>query len=268
MNNTGIFQHKYLKYKNKYQILKNEIIQKGSGKPPFECLVFGGGNPALYGNGFYEVGNHPTSNYGANQMWHNNPTFWDNLDTELELLGIKFFAAIIDNGTFSWLNGHLERLDATETINRMCLIMSKYVYDDGIVCMEGIGEPGMFVYQNLEDSGFNVIGTIGLGKIIDDDYYTIYSKHKGDLLSKEDINVDSDTMHPGEFMPNGYRDKNPKFKYTKEATQIEFIRNRIINVYKDTANSDSLIKDTFVCIPNPYGKYLTHTDCKNAEISK
>ena len=29
MNNTVIFQHKYLKYKNKYQILKNRIIQKG-----------------------------------------------------------------------------------------------------------------------------------------------------------------------------------------------------------------------------------------------
>jgi hypothetical protein len=94
----------------------------------------------------------------------------------------------------------------------------------------------------------------------------------------EDVNVDSDTLHPGTIMPNGYRDANPKFKYTKETSQIEFIKNRIINVYKDsgntgplitdTVNTEPAINDTFVCIPNSNGQYPTHIECENAKISK
>ena len=250
MNNTSLFQHKYLKYKNKYLILKNKMIQKGSGNPPFQCLVFGGGSSKLYGNGFYEVGDHATANYGVNQSWHHNPTYWDNLDKTLESLGHNFFAGIIDSGSLSWLNGQLniyaqvDTITATETINRMCLIMFKYIYDEGIVCIEGIGEPDIFVHQNLVDAGFNIIGTIGFGKIIDNNYYTIYSKNKGLMLSMEDVNVDSDTLNPGTIMPNGYRNANPKFKYTKETSQIEFIKNRIINVYKDSGNTGPLITDT------------------------
>ena len=46
---------------------------------------------------------------------------------------------------------------------------------------------------------------------------------------------------------------NQEFKYITETTQTEFIKNKIIG------------RNKLVCIPNPYGKYLTHTDCKNAK---
>ena len=65
MNNISLFQHKYLKYKNKYLILKNEIIQKGSGKPPFQCLVFGNTPDEDKVVGFYDIGIWANANYGT-----------------------------------------------------------------------------------------------------------------------------------------------------------------------------------------------------------
>jgi hypothetical protein len=103
MNNTVIFQHKYLKYKNKYQILKNEIIQKGSGQPPFECLVFNH-IPIPYNDkliGFYDIGIYDTANYNPGKSESKSLTGWDNLENEVRAQfgaadSVKLVAQLLD----------------------------------------------------------------------------------------------------------------------------------------------------------------------------
>ena len=90
----------YKKNKTNYNLL----CQLGSGTPPYRFLVIGGGTPDLYGQGFYEVGSHPTANYGAGKDW-NDKYFWSGLATELSKLQIKFDGIIFDNGSFSWIIG-------------------------------------------------------------------------------------------------------------------------------------------------------------------
>ena len=85
MNNTSLFQHKYLKYKNKYLILKNKMIQKGSGLPPFECLVFY--QPIIPYNdqmvGFYDIGVYDTANYKLGESEFTSFAGWENLENTL-----------------------------------------------------------------------------------------------------------------------------------------------------------------------------------------
>ena len=102
MNNTGIFQYKYLKYKNKYQILKNKMIQKGSGQHPYECLVFNT-NPRSFNDkmvGFYDIGNYATADYkpAGSQFTSKD---WADLDDTLRRIG-PFKAARVDNLPY-WL---------------------------------------------------------------------------------------------------------------------------------------------------------------------
>ena len=279
MNNTVIFQHKYLKYKNKYQILKNEIIQKGSGNPLFQCLVFGNTPDEDEVVGFYDIGIWANANYGKNfldnklQTWNQlmgASEFWDNLDTELtkmrkskdKLKDEYFIAAIFDRSLVFWLTKIAEI--------KICEILFNHMSYDGIVCVEGIKE----IMEEIIDSNplitdddirkiyefhgrleyleFYRIGTIGInthaqGK---NDYYTLYSKneHTNIFVDDSTINKTLNNMIP---YKRGYT--NQEFKYITETTQTEFIKNKIIG------------RNKLVCIPNPYGKYLTHTDCKNAK---
>ena len=279
MNNTVIFQHKYLKYKNKYQILKNRIIQKGSGNPLFQCLVFGNTPDEDEVVGFYDIGIWANANYGKNfldnklQTWNQlmgASEFWDNLDTELtkmrkskdKLKDEYFIAAIFDRSLVFWLN--------TLTMVQVCNILFKHISIDGIVCVEGIREikqsyPSKFVYQNiiyefhnsLINKGFHRIGTIGTNVQGKKDYYTLYSKNKhiNIFLDDSTINKTLNNMIPY-MIPYKLGNINQEFKYITETTQTQFIKNKIID------------RNKFVCIPNSNGQYPTHIECENAKISK
>ena len=281
MNNTSLFQHKYLKYKNKYLILKNEIIQKGSGKPPFQCLVFGNTPDEDEVVGFYDIGIWANANYGKNLLdnkqltWNGlmgEPEFWDNLDTELtkmrkskdKLKDESFIAAIFDRSLVFWLN-NIARI-------KICEILSKHMSYDGIVCVEGIKE----IMEEIMDSNplitdddirkiydfhgrleylqFYRIGTIGIntpaqGK---NDYYTLYSKNEHTNIIVDDSTINKTLNN---MIPYKQGHINQTFKYITETTQTQFIKNKIID------------RNAFVCVSDSEGQYL-NKQCKNAEISK
>ena len=65
-----------------------------------KILVIGGGRPGLYSSDFFQVGNHPTSNFGKDKDW-SILSFWTELDTLLD--NHKFIGVIFDNGSESWL---------------------------------------------------------------------------------------------------------------------------------------------------------------------
>ena len=281
MNNTVIFQHKYLKYKNKYQILKNEIIQKGSGQPPFECLVFGNSPDVDDVVGFYDIGIWTNANYGKNfldntlQTWNQlmgASEFWDNLDTELtkmrkskdKLKDEYFIAAIFDRSLVFWLTKIAEI--------KICEILFNHMSYDGIVCVEGIKE----IMEEIIDSNplitdddirkiyefhgrleyleFYRIGTTGInthaqGK---NDYYTLYSKNEHTNIIVDDSTINKTLNN---MIPYKQGHINQTFKYITETTQTQFIKNKIID------------RNAFVCVSDSEGQYL-NKQCKNAEISK
>ena len=234
MNNTGIFQHKYLKYKNKYQILKNEIIQKGSGQPPFECLVFNH-IPIPYNDkliGFYDIGIYDTANYNPGESESKSLTGWENLENELTTM--KTIKAVIFDNLSNWLKS----ID-TVIIDKICNILSKCILPNGIVCIKSYQldklDNGPWVLKNfhtiLQKYKFNKIGTIGIKNEDDTSYkvefYTLYSI-KSDInsfLNWTDINTSDNSMMPYLSMKT-----NPHFNYIKESDQFEFINNRIISL--------------------------------------
>ena len=293
MNNTVIFQHKYLKYKNKYQILKNKIIQKGSGQPPFECLFFSTAPLPENLFGFYEVGIYDAANYKKSEIKSKSDDdhddiflqpleFWHNLENELEHIN-RFKAAMFDDNFPIFL----QFMDIS-IIRKICDILVTYILPTGIVCIESIVEimdkqnySQLFAFHiMLENRGFNRIGTIGIKKNTpndEDTFYTLYCINTAIILDKTDINDKS-------RMPYLFMDKtiaNPKFKYIKEPDQLIFIMKIILSadaqckntelIEEKSVNSpDQLLQKardvvdewTDMCIPNPKGQYSTLIDCK------
>ena len=219
MNN--FFQQKYNKYKNKYLILKKLLNQKGSGTPPYRVLVIGGGDPGLYREGFFEVGDHPTSNFGAGQDW-TRQQFWTDLETTLG--DLKFEIIIIDKGSLSWL--------PKEIFNLFLRTSMKFLDPEGIFLLEGPfarSDVTVEIHDKMKENGFKIIGRIGFGKVIDNDIYTIYSPNRGGIfmdssdINKSDINIGDIT--PGTWNTAGYINTNSEFKYImEEKNQIDFIK--------------------------------------------
>ena len=240
MNNTGIFQYKYLKYKNKYQILKNKMIQKGSGQHPYECLVFNK-KPMPFNDkmvGFYDIGNYATADH--------KPDFtakdWKDLEKTLKRMGtIK--AARVDNLSY-WLN--------LKSINTICNILSNCILPNGIVFIKSYKLYNDDTsYSDLDSVNttlgfvhFKIIGTIGIKnkdigiKNEDEDedededegqFYTLYSR-ESDKKSFSDWTGININTKDNPMMPYVSRNViNPKFEYIEEATLFEFINTRIIS---------------------------------------
>jgi hypothetical protein len=221
------FQQKYNKYKNKYLILKKLLNQKGSGIPPYKVLVIGGGDPGLYGQGFFEVGGHPTSNFGAGQDW-THPQFWTDLETKLG--DLKFEIIILDKGSTSWLQ--------KEMFDLFLRTSMKFLVPEGIFLLEGPfahNDNTVEIHDTIKEHRLNIIGRIGFGKVMDNNIYTIYSPNRGGLLiDRKDINISDiniGDITPGTWNLMGYININRDFKYvTEEQNQIEFIKKRFIKM--------------------------------------
>jgi len=86
----------YITNKLKYNSLYCSI---GGGNPPFRFLVIGGSDRYSYGDGFYEVGSHRSSNYGIGLDWKTHD-FWDNLIQELVANKYYFDVCFFDANFF------------------------------------------------------------------------------------------------------------------------------------------------------------------------
>ena len=113
----------YKKTKSYYR----SLCQMGRGKPPYRFLVIGGGRENLYGDGFFEVGDHPTANYGRGGNWHTNE-FWKGLNKYLFDNRLSFDAMIIDDGSFSWI---LENHD--KIFEHILTIFEMYLSENGVM---------------------------------------------------------------------------------------------------------------------------------------
>ena len=215
-----LYQQKYNKYKNKYLILKKLLNQEGSGEPPFRVLVIGGGNPELYGQGFFEVGGHHTSNFGAGQDWTNSQ-FWTDLETHLR--DMKFEIIIIDQGSTSWLR---------ETHDLLLRTSVKLLVPEGIFLLEGpfVHNNNTEIHDKMKEHNLNIVGRIGFGKVMDNNILTIYSPTNGRLLETIDSTDINGNITPGDWQSAGFILPNKDFKYVKEKNQIEFIKNRFLRM--------------------------------------
>jgi hypothetical protein len=220
-----MFEEKYNKYKYKYFSLKELINQKGQGTPPFKVLIFGGGHPDLYGQGFYEVGFHPTSNFGAGKDWH-DPRFWSDLDNELK--NMTFDVIMIDDGSGSWLSEKC-------MIPIITLIITRLV-KGGIFILEGPhardngDDITNMIRKEIKRCDFNIVGRIGCGEVYDNKIYTLYSLDQGEILQKIDKSGINEDILPGSLDPQNFIIKNPNFKYVKELNQVEFIKKRFLTI--------------------------------------
>ena len=223
-----MFKEKYNKYKYKYLSLNKLLNQKGQGGPPHKVLVVGGGNPNLYGEGFYEVGNHPTSNFGAGRDW-NCPQFWKDLCRQTK--GMTFDIMIIDKGSLSWFNKNC--------IDFILIIIAKRLALEGIFLLEGPHvrndhetDISVIIRKNIENRkiSLNNIGRIGCGKVMDNMIYTIYSRQQGKILESIDRSGINGDILPGSWDERGFIIINPDFVYVTELNQIEFIKNRFLTI--------------------------------------
>ena len=221
------FQQKYNKYKNKYLILKKLLNQKGSGEPPYSVLVIGGGTPGLYGKGFFEVGDHTTSNFGAGQDW-TQQQFWTDLKTTLR--DLKFEIIIIDKGSTSSLQ--------KEIFDLFLRTIMQFLVPEGIFLLEGPfvhNDNTVELHDTMKKHRLNIIGRIGFEKVIDNNIYTIYSPNRGGLLiDRKDINISDiniGDITPGTWNLVGYINTNRDFKYVKEEKNlIDFIKKRFFKM--------------------------------------
>lgn len=228
------YKNKYLKYKNKYLTLKTQIGASGGG--PFHTLVIGGGDSIRYGDGFFEVGNHPVANFGENKNW-NDENFWLELFDFLNIYNLKFKSIIIDNGSASWLNSIPENV-----IEFIAFLFSEVIDKEGIILIHARKytdnrvdhtkhrEPFTEVlYNTLKGLNFKDINMIRFGNSIDDDVNLILSLQNGAIL-RDRTNVYAPTINIGRWNSNGYIENiDPTFKSVNEKDQIEFIKNRIGN---------------------------------------
>ena len=186
-----------------------------------QVLVFGGGNPDLYGDGFFEVGSHPTSKFGIDKDWR-YIEFWQELDLFLD--EYKFYAIIFDNGSESWLYDI-----SIDVSNYIMMLIMKHIYNDGFILTTGrrirSSETDTKILDKLLDIGFNNIGILRFGPIMNDDIFNILSLEHADIIDKTNIYpIDTDI---GEWDQRGFIKENKLFQSVIEDNQIEFIRNRL-----------------------------------------
>src|SRR5579872_5047003 len=123
MNNFSGYNNHCTTNKNKNLVLK------------LKQILIGGGRPELYGQYFFEVGDHPTSNYGHSpgQDW-TTLVFWQGLHALITGKKYKFKVIMFDSGSESWLaNCPDDVID--------CMVddvFSNCLDKDGIIMMEFI----------------------------------------------------------------------------------------------------------------------------------
>jgi len=96
-----------------------------------DILIIGGGDNAVYKprNKYFEVGYHPTSDYGSGLDW-NNPSFWESLIDLLLTLRLKFRCIIMDEGSSCHLPNDIF------FYNIFILLCQTFLVDDGVIIME------------------------------------------------------------------------------------------------------------------------------------
>ena len=187
-------------------------------------LIFGGGNPELYDDNYYEVGNHPTADYGSGLEW-NELKFWE--DFKIKIGEKKFRAILFDVGSESWLPTD------EKIIDKIVEIIEVLINDKGIILYEVNnllhGEFPSKIKVKLEEK----IGLICTFRYNDKaNMYQVIgllskTKEIGKTLLKNADNINDKTTKYGEHKP-GWFDFNKDVKPVSEKNQIEFIKNRII----------------------------------------
>jgi len=229
-NNLDKNKFKYLKYKQKYLNLKNKI---GGGNPPFKFLVIGGGNPEIYGDNFFEIGNHITSNYGAGKNWE-TLEFWKGAIDYIMTEKHNFDAIIFDNGSESWINN-----DIIEPILNLFEIVLK---ENGIIIVQGYDPRNMrlmkFNDKILGSDEFKVAEKSDF-KFKDEDFvYRIFQRNRG-LLTINTTNLYDYNTQIVELNP-----ENSSLIFHKEVVrekdQVEFLRNRFSKELSDVSTKSQL----------------------------
>ena len=222
--------HTYKKTKSNYQ----SLCQIGRGNAPFRFLVIGGGHKDLYGDGFFEVGNHESANYGAGLDWTRD-AFWSEL-TQYLLDNNMFFEVIIfDEGSFSWITNNQEKV-----FENILNIFERHVSENGVMIItaynarrtppavarfyELMRGTDMFVYAN---PGEFILSDGGSG-----DVFRIFQRQTATTMPFTDhtsiYQVDLDNNFVTE-KHNKVLAYDSKKKAVDEKTIIEFIKTRFKN---------------------------------------
>jgi len=203
-------------------------------------LVIGGGNPDLYGEAFFEVGNHDSASWGNSKHgeevtdW-NDLNFWKNLD---KYLGPKQFDVLyIDQGSES----HMYNIN----IDNMYRCLAPHLSENFILILPGDGSTVgrysinstvmEFIKRFRRLTPFGRIGFSNMRMGVNDyQYYTLYNMsgdtsvikfRSGDLNSAicQITNAQGNTIH------------NPNFKCITDVSNIaDFIKSRILGIDNDT----------------------------------
>ena len=241
----------YKKNKTNYNLL----CQLGSGTSPYRFLVIGGGTPDLYGQGFYEVGSHPTANYGAGKDW-NDKYFWSGLATELSKLQIKFDGIIFDNGSFSWIIGDRAKFVFESLIRTFEIFLNT----NGIIIItaynaRGTEEQITEFHARMSGSFMFTYATPGEFRLNDNhsgDVFRIFQRNGGKL------EISSDNIYPVDLSNKFSRGDNTNYsliykndtKCVEEKTLPDFLISRFTKKDKLPNTSLSIPSNTTQVTPS------------------
>jgi len=104
----------------------------------------------LYGDDFFEVGSHKSSNYGGGMDWHAE-NFWDGLSNYLIENNISFDGIMFDPGSFSWINPNI--------YDKIISIFEKHLNINGIILLEWYSARGGEIAKRANNFFNLVVGT-------------------------------------------------------------------------------------------------------------
>lgn len=218
----------YIKSKTDY----HSLHQLGSGSPPFRFLVIGGGDPNLYGEGFFEVGGHESSNYGAGKNWTTDE-FWTGLIDHLLDHKMSFDGIIFDPGSFSWIRGE----NKEEIFRNILYIFEAFLKPNGVIVVEaynarGTDDDTKYFHEQLMGADalqFAYPGEFRLNDGHTGDVYRIFQK-QGGVLPFNNIEsiypVDMSDQHTTVDSKNRSLSYAVGKKHTDEETLKDFLNKR------------------------------------------
>ena len=199
--------------------VRKHLFQIINDIPNKSVLIIGGGNPLLYGSDYYEVGGHPTSDFGKDKDWREK-IFWDELETSM---GDKKFKAIyFDEGSESWLQDIKEPI-----LIQICNLFRKILEKEGVIIIASWTKLKNILYKILlEDNCF--LSSFRIGKGMSEKYniFSFLPLHQTLLKDKTHIYEGNDDILGVDM--GGWTKWDPKMSEVVEQNIVDFIRKRII----------------------------------------
>ena len=233
----------------------------GGGNPPFRFLVIGGSNLYSYGDGFYEVGTHNSSNYDKSLNW-NTRSFWEGISNEL--IGKNFDVCFFDVNSFSQITN-------ADVLGSILDIFTMFLKENGCIILKAynIVRPNIST-STIERRFHNLVLETETMKTAEscefmfdgdnNNVFRIFQKQGGELK------IETKNIYPIDYDEKFKADKKSSTRQNpiEEKTMQEFLITRFgkkkcpyCSFINDESNVKCVVCDQNMNVPPPESKRQT-----------